>query len=244
MPLQLVVDTLEGLPETVAALYAKGDDGKFKLGVEGVPDVTNLKKALQAERDARTIAERTAKDFEGLDAKEIRDMLKQMEGNEEAQLLKAGKIDDVIARRTQKLVQENERKLKEALEKVDAESTRAKRLIAKVLDGAVTAAASKAGLHPQAIDDAMLHARAIFSLDENGNAVQLGDDGKPVLGKDGKTPFTPSEWLESMREAKPHWFPATASGGGARNSSGAPRQDLSKLSPVERMNIARQQGAR
>lgn len=244
MPLQLVVDTLEGLPETVATLYTKGDDGKFKLGVEGVPDVTNLKKALQAERDARTAAERTAKDFEGLDAKEIRDMLKQMEGNEEAQLLKAGKIDDVIARRTQKLVQENERKLKEALEKVDAESTRAKRLIAKVLDGAVTAAASKAGLHPQAIDDAMLHARAIFSLDENGNAVQLGDDGKPVLGKDGKTPFTPSEWLESMREAKPHWFPATASGGGARNSSGAPRQDLSKLSPVERMNIARQQGAR
>lgn len=244
MPLQLIVDTLEGLAEPVAALYAKGDDGKYKLAVDGVPDVTNLQKALRAEREARANAEKAAKDFEGLDAKEIRDMLKQMEGNEEAQLLKAGKIDDVIARRTQKLVQENERKLREAMERVEAESVRAKRLIAKVLDGAVTAAASKAGLHPQAIDDAMLHARSIFSLDDDGNAVQLGDDGKPVLGKDGKTPFTPAEWLESMRETKPHWFPATANGGGARGSSGATRQDLSKLSPVERMNLARQQGAR
>jgi ribosomal protein L22 len=244
MSLQLIVDTLEGLAEPVAALYAKGEDGKFKLGVDGVPDVTNLQKALRAERDARAAADRIAKDFEGLDATEVRNMLKQMEGNEEAQLLKAGKIDDVIARRTQKLVQENERKLKEAMDKVSAESSRAQKLIAKVLDGAVTAAASKAGLHPQAIDDAMLHARAIFSLDDGGNAVQMGEDGKPVLGKDGKTPFTPAEWLESMREQKPHWFPATANGGGARNSSGTPRQDLSKLSPVERMNIARQQGAR
>ena len=142
MPLQLIVDTLEGLAEPVAALYAKGDDGKYKLAVDGVPDVTNLQKALRAEREARANAEKAAKDFEGLDAKEIRDMLKQMEGNEEAQLLKAGKIDDVIARRTQKLVQENERKLREAMERVEAESVRAKRLIAKVLDGAVTAAAS------------------------------------------------------------------------------------------------------
>lgn len=244
MPLQLIAETIEGLPEAVAALYTKGDDGKYKLGVEGVPDVTNLQKALRAEREARANAERAAKDFEGLDAKEIRDMLKQMEGNEEAQLLKAGKIDDVISRRTQKLVQENERKLKEALDQVTVESARAQRLITKVLDGAVTTAASKAGLHPQAIEDAMLYARSIFSLDDNGNAVQLGDDGKPLLGKDGKTPFTPAEWLESMREVKTHWFPATASGGGARNSTGNPRQDLSKLSPVERINAARQAGAR
>jgi hypothetical protein len=244
MPLQLIVESLEGLDEHVAALYSKGDDGKYKLGVDGVPDVTNLQKALRAEREARAAAERTAKDFDGLDAKEIREMLKQMEGNEEAQLLKAGKIDDVITRRTQKLVQENERKLKEAMDKVAAESARTQRLIAKVLDGSVTTAASKAGLHPQAIDDAMRNAREIFSLDENGNAVQLGEDGKPVLGKDGKTPFTPGEWLESMRESKSHWFPATASGGGARSSGGQIRQDLSKLSPVERMNMARQQAVR
>lgn len=240
MSLQLIVETLDGLAEPIAALYTKGDDGKFKLGVDGVPDVTNLKKALQAERDARSAAERTAKDFEGLDASEVRNMLKQMEGNEEAQLLKAGKIDDVIARRTQKLVQENERKLKEALDKATAEATRAQRWITRVLDNAVREAAAKAGLHPQAIDDALLHARAMFSLDDNGNAVQLGEDGKPVLGKDGKTPFTPSEWLESMRETKPHWFPATASGSGTRGSSGPARKDLSNLSPVERMNIARQ----
>jgi hypothetical protein len=55
----------------------------------------------------------------------------------------------------------------------------------------------------------------MFQLDENGHAVQIGDDGQPVLGKDGKTPFNPAEWLDSMKEAAPHWFPAGASGSGS-----------------------------
>ena len=90
----------------------------------------------------------------------------------------------------------------------------------KALDSEITKAATKAGLHAVAIDDALLYARSIFSLDDQGNAVQLGEDSKPVLGKDGKTPFTPLEWLEAMRETKPHWFPATATGGGARPNGG------------------------
>ena len=221
MGLKLVVDSLEGLDPTLAPLYAKDEaTGKFRLGVEGVPDVTNLTKALKSERDAREAAEKLNKQFEGLDPAEMRTMLKQMEGNEEAQLIKAGKIDDVIAKRTEKAMKDADKRVKEASTSAEQALARAQKWMTKALDSEITKAATKVGIHSYAVDDALLYARSMFSLDDQGNAVQLGEDGKPVLGKDGKTPFTPLEWLESMRESKPHWFPASASGGGARQSSG------------------------
>ena len=103
----------------------------------------------------------------------------------------------------------------DALTASEAASKRAQAFQGRVLDDAIRAAAAKAGLHQHAIDDALFRARSMFSLDETGNAVQLGDDGRPVLGKDGKSPFAPLEWLEGMKDKAPHWFPSTASGGGA-----------------------------
>ena len=52
MALKMTLDSLEGLSKEMAALYTKGDDGKYTLGVEGLPsnDTTALKKALEAER--------------------------------------------------------------------------------------------------------------------------------------------------------------------------------------------------
>ena len=220
MGLKLIVDSLDGLDAPVAALYTKGEDGKFKLGVEGVPDVTGLKTALKSERDAREAAEKVSKQFEGLDPTEVRNLLKQVDGDEEAQLIKAGKIDEVIAKRTEKAMKDADKRITEAGTAAEQAMARAKKWMTKALDSEITKAATKAGLHAVAIDDALLYARSIFSLDDQGNAVQLGEDSKPVLGKDGKTPFTPLEWLEAMRETKPHWFPATASGGGARPNMG------------------------
>ena len=52
----MALETLEGLPEEVASLYKKGEDGKFHLeGNDG------LKSALQKERDARQAAEKALK---------------------------------------------------------------------------------------------------------------------------------------------------------------------------------------
>jgi hypothetical protein len=44
MALQNEVDSLEGLPEVIAKEYEKTDSGKFRLKVEGLEDVTGLKK--------------------------------------------------------------------------------------------------------------------------------------------------------------------------------------------------------
>lgn len=38
MALAYTVDTLDGLDESIAALYTEGEDGKFTLGVDGLPE--------------------------------------------------------------------------------------------------------------------------------------------------------------------------------------------------------------
>lgn len=158
--------------------------------------------------------------FEGIDPTAVRNILKRFADDEEAKLIADGKIDDVLNKRTERMKADFDKKLSEALSKAEQAEKRAQAFQGRVLDDAIRAAAAKAGIHQHAIDDALLRGRAMFTLDEDGQAVQLGEDGRPVLGKDGKSPFTPAEWLEGMKEKAPHWFPATASGGGASNGGG------------------------
>lgn len=171
-----------------------------------------------SERDTRL------KEFDGIDPNAVRNILKRFSDDEEAALLAKGEIDTVLNKRTERMKADYDKKLTDALTSAEQATKRAQAFQGRVLDDAIRAATAQSGIHKHAIDDALLHARNMFSLDENGNAVALGDDGKPVLGKDGKSPFAPLEWLESMKDKKPHWWPATASGGGAGSSGtlGAP----------------------
>lgn len=233
--LPLVVDTAAhtALPESMRALYVKadgadGDDGKFRLDVSGmpeIPDVTGLKTALDKERTRATDEEKArkalAKQFEGIDPKLAREMLNKVANNEEMKLISEGKIEEVINARMSKRDDEFKRQLEEAQSRADGSLEVASTYMDRVLDNHVRAACAAAGVHPSAVDDALLRASQIFSLDDDGNAVQLdgdGDDAQPVFGKDGKTPYSLTEWMEEMKEKAPHWFPAGASGGGAHNA--------------------------
>lgn len=240
LALTIEKDAWTKLSKDVQALYSE-KDGKYHLDVE-VEDVAGLKSALEKERTAKREAEKQfkelAKKFEGLDPDEIRAMLDKLGGDKEAQLIKAGKIDEVVALRMEKAAKAHEKALKEATDKVAAANARADKFSQRVLDNEVRAAATKVGLHANAVDDALFRARSMFALNEEGAVVQLDKDGHPVMGKDGKTPFGPGEWLEGMKETAPHWFPAGSSGAGAsgsKNTGGKKtmkRADFDKLDPV------------
>lgn len=60
MALKLIVDSLESLDEGVRGFYTE-QDGKFRLDVDGVEDVTGLKSALEKERSARRDLEKKMK---------------------------------------------------------------------------------------------------------------------------------------------------------------------------------------
>jgi len=178
------------------------------------------------------------KEFDGLDAAKARELISNLENDEDTKLWNDGKKDVVIAKYTERerirleAVVEQERQARIAAEQVrDGYKTH-------VLDNQIRSVAN--GLHPGAVEDALLHARQIFQLDAKGNAVKLGADGTPELDADGQ-PFTPAKWIESQKATKPHWFPANTSGSGgsgARDGNGTgttiTRAAFAQMSPLER----------
>ena len=76
MALQLKVDSLEGLDESLHSLYVKGDNG-YTLDVDGVEDTTGLKTALQKERDERKSAAQRLKELEAKEEEAQRKILEE-----------------------------------------------------------------------------------------------------------------------------------------------------------------------
>lgn len=253
----LVADkaAFDKLPKDVQAQY-KEQDGKYTLDVEGMEDNSGLKSALQKERDSvkgfraqmKELQDQLAS-WDGLDPAAVKALMAKFEDDGEAKLIKEGKIEEVLAKRTEKLRAE----LQKQVEEVQTQYEGALEVIGtyeeRVLDNAIRAAAEKAGVHPQAIDDTLLRARTLFQLDDEGNAVQYAEDGKTVvLGKDGKSAFGPAEWLEKTKETAPHWFPSNNSGGGAHNkgdSNASGKRQVKRsvfdamLDPTEKASLAR-----
>lgn len=246
---------IEKLPEAQRGWYAE-KDGKFvlDLGKVDIEDTSGLKNALAKERQAAKDAKEAAKlavaeamkAYEGIDPVKTRALLAKFNDEEEAALIASGKVDEVIAKRMSKREADFQKQLEAARGEAEGAKKVASTFQSRVLDNHVRAAAAKAGIHPFAVEDALLRARSMFSLDDKGEAVQMGSDGSPVLGKDGKTPFTPTEWLESMKETAPHWFPTTGSGGGAGGSGGAGaggktirREAFDAMSPAERAKVVK-----
>jgi hypothetical protein len=232
MGLKVLVDSIEAVDEKYRDLYVKGDDGKFRLDAE-IEDVSGLKNALAKERTTASDAIKKVKEFEtrfaGIDPDQVRAILDRVANDDEAKLVAEGKIDQVIEKRTERLRADLDKRVNDATAAAQAANERANRFSTRVLDDQIRAAAAKAGIHAHAVDDALFRGRSMFQLDENGHAVQIGDDGQPVLGKDGKTPFNPAEWLDSMKEAAPHWFPAGASGSGSGSGNrGAGNANLNR----------------
>lgn len=236
------------------ALMDQANDGTSGTGGGGAPDVqAQIAAAVEAAtsglkaKNAELLGSlRESKDslkrFDGIDPDAVRNILKRFSSEEEAAMLAKGEVDKVLEKRTERMKADFDRQLAEAKTAEEAAKKRAQAFQGRVLDDAIRAAAAKAGIHQHAIDDALFRGRAMFTLDEQGKAIAVGDDGQPVLGKDGKSPFTPLEWLESMKDKAPHWYPAAASGSGAGGTTSGPRSgtpEMMKLSPVERMNAAR-----
>src|SRR3972149_6481488 len=101
MPLELIVDTLDAVPEALKDMYV-ASEGKFKLDVNGIEDTKGLKSALEKERTAAKEAREALKKFEGIDPLKTKEFMAKFENDEEAQLIANGKIDEVFRKRTEK----------------------------------------------------------------------------------------------------------------------------------------------
>lgn len=235
------------LPDPVKALYVEAD-GKFRLDVDGVEDVTGLKSSLTASREdtrkAKEEARKIAERYKGVDVERYNEIMARLDNEDDQKAFKEGGIDSLVKRKLAKTEEGYKKAIDDLTKSKDTEIDGLKKKTSKyevrVLGDHVRSAAAKAGMHATAMDDAVLHARNMFILDDEANAVMLDEDQKPVLGKGGK-PYSVDEWIEEMKEKKPHWFPAgnTGSGapGGDRGAGGAKtltRSQFEKLNAAER----------
>lgn len=159
----------------------------------------------------------TLKRYDGIDPDAVRTILSKFATDEEAGLIAKGDIDTVLKKRTERLQADYDKKLTGEAERAAKAEAKAAKLADRTLAGSLRDAAIKAGALPEAMEDIVLRARSTWRLNDDGDPVAIDADGEVILGKDGKTPLTPAEWADSLREAAPHLWPR-AQGAGAQGS--------------------------
>ena len=224
MPLQLTVDSLESVPQNARDLY-KEVDGRFRLDLEGYEDPVGLKSALQKEREAAKTATKRASAWEsfGKTPEEIQEVLANQRDLEDQKLIAEKNFEELAKKRTERMQADHEKQLKSHSDTIAQLNAKAAKLAAGKVSGALTQAASKLGALPEAMEDIVLRGQGQgWTINDDGDVVAMRD-GEIVLGKDGKSPLTPSEWAESLRDTAGHLWPK-AQGTGATGSTGGSRQ--------------------
>ena len=173
------------------------------------------------------IEEYTSK-FGDADPEMLAGLAKQLAENQDAKDIAEGRIDDVIARRVEQQRVAHEKQVEELTKQLTEANKNGETLQGKMNDlvvaGAVRDAATDAGIIATAVPDVIGRAKSVFKLGEDDTLTATGPDGAPLFGKDAKSPMTPKEWLDTMKETAPHWFPGSA-GAGAGGGGGSDASD-------------------
>ncbi|MCW2255729.1 hypothetical protein M2263_001820 [Providencia alcalifaciens] len=231
-------------PEIQAAIKAAVDEQVAGLKAKN-SELLGANKGVKEELDA------LKSQLGGIDLTAVKDLLSKANMDEESKLIAEGKLDEVIQKRTERLRADYDGKLTAEKERADKAENYANKFRQSVVKGQIVQAAIENGVLKEATGDIAFLAQSQFSLDDNGNAVALDENGEVIIGKDGKTPLTPKEWVEGIRENKPYFWPI-AQGSGAQGSgiagkkwndyTEAERASLSITNPDAFKQLQRTQG--
>jgi hypothetical protein len=223
MPLIFKFKTREDIPAEHVNLYVERD-GAWVLDAEGVVEKTKLDEIRTNSTAVIKERDELKKRFEGIDPDEVRRLAEEKEKLElQAQGHKPEQIEKVVEARLKTAKTEWDKQFSAVTAERDALNAR---LTAIQIDQGVTTVATKRGLRPTAIPDITARARSVFRL-VNGVPTAFEADGKAVrYGKDGFTPMTLEEWIDTQVSEAPHLFEsnagAGAGSGAAPNGSGGP----------------------
>ena len=201
-------------------------------GLRGNRD-TILKEKQTAEEKLLALKDQ----WKGLDPERVRQLVTRFENDAEMKLIEEGKIDEVIAMRTENLRTEMETRLTAATGKIDEQDSLLGRkndtIASLVIDAKVReiGATMDPPLETLAVPDAIRAARDVFSLGEDDQPVARNTEGAPVIGKDGRTPLGIEEWLQTAFEGeKTLWWPGS-NGGGSTGSGDGNRSRGKEIDP-------------
>ncbi len=226
MALKFKFKSREEIPAEQVSLYTERD-GAWLLDVDDAIEKSKLDE-LRANHAALTKERDELKQrFDGIDPEQVRALLAERQKAEEAALLNGTpnpppsaereKVEKVIEGRIKGIKADLEKQISILTGERDALTSR---LTAIQIDQGVVTAATRRGLRATALTDITARARAVFKL-VNGVPAAFESDGKSVrYGRDGLTPMTLDEWVDSQVADAPHLFESNAGGGAASNAAG------------------------
>ena len=229
MGLPLTIESLDSIDESLRSYYVE-DNGKFRLDLDGYEDPTNLKSALQKERDAaknaqKALSEMTSK-YAGIDADQTRQLLAKLAQDEDARLIAEGKIDEVIEKRVNNMRSSFEDQQRELNSKLESEQNRVKAYKSKAISAEIVKASTQVGVLNTALNDVILRSTGQFDIDANGNVVAIDSSGNVIYDADGQSPLSVTTWVNTLKKDAPHLFVkgthSTVESGGGGNNLGAP----------------------
>jgi hypothetical protein len=246
MPLKLVIAKLEDVDEASRALYKMGGDGKYHLDTEE-DEATKAKIKEFRDNNVKLMKEKEEleKKLKDIgDPAEIEKMKKKIQAIDDKQMIEAGKIDELVAQKVERMKADYENQLsvmKQALEKKDLELLKINDRLSEVLiDSEITRAVNAVGgVRKEALQDLIARGKRVWKLEDGKPIPKEGD--KILYGKDGKSILTFDEWAQIQHETAPFLFEPSsgsgASGAGAGNKGAVKpeKEAIAKMPPQERL---------
>ena len=216
MALKFKYKSKDEVPAEHSALYVERD-GAFFLDAEGAVDKARVDEFRTNNLALKKQLDDLAAKYEGIDPDAVKTLLAEKAKLEDQKLLKEGEVEKLVESRTRSLKSDLEKQVAGLETERDSLMSR---LVEIEINQGVTLAATKRGLRPTAIPDAVARARKVFQL-VKGVPTAFEPDGKSVrYGRDGVTPLTLDEWAEGLVTEAPHLFESSAGGGAVGHNSG------------------------
>lgn len=233
MALKFVLDSLEGLDESKAALYSKHTDGKYYLEVEGAVAKSKVDEFRDNNISLKQQLEDMQNKFGKIDLEKYQELMDKAAQDDGKKRITMEQVDQIVNDRTGKMKEEYENQINQL---ASANKGLSGQLDNLLIDGAIRNAAVEAKVRQGALEDVVLRAKQTFKV-VDGKAVPHDSDGKVVYGKDGTNPMTTSEWISGLKKNADHLFEQSQGGGagGGKAPPGKIPADTSNMSPLQKI---------
>lgn len=158
------------------------------------------------------------------DIDEIRDTMDLVRNNEDIKTIREGGVDSLVNSRMERERAETQERVTSLENERDDFKNKYSGLQDSVnrntISDEIRAAATKAGIRPEAMDDAIARGLGIFTLGGDGKVEARDTNGDLVKTEDDRL-VNPKIFIESLKKSAPHYWPASDGAGSGKGGDGS-----------------------
>jgi hypothetical protein len=228
MVMKYKIAALTDVPEALRSEYKPDPAGGYVLDAEGVVP----KERLDEFRNNNIALQQQIDKYKDVDPVKYKELMQIQRRIQEKELIDKGDVDKLVELRVATMRDELTGQVNTLNTSL---ATATQTLSVLMIDNKVKDAAVKLGVTPTAMDDVVLRAHTTYKVD-NGQAVPKDGKGQVIYGKDGKSPMDIEEWMTGLKKTAPHLFLGTTGSGATGGNLGTVGFDITKASPLDKIN--------